>query len=282
MGINKIVIFLSGGLVLLVGLVYYFYDKNTLDYERQVSSSIKIEKTWELPEELEEVSGIAFLDPQRIVGIQDEDGTVYIYNLNTSEIEKRVQFGESGDYEGIATNGKTIFVLNSSGKIYVIDGISEEVEVKEFSTRFTSRNDMESLFLDSENNRLLMAVKEKDPDSKSYKGIYAFNLDTMSLEDSPVYKLSFEDKIFDQIRRSNPQKTFFPSEIALDRQNNLYVLEGKSPRLLVLDPSGKVKALHVLDKEDFPQPEGLAFDEEGKLYISNEGKPATVHQVLIK
>src|SRR5690606_40736501 len=40
--------------------------------------------------------------------------------------------------------------------------------------------------------------------------------------------------------------------------------------LLVLSPDGAIQSAHPLDKNRFPQPEGITFDEKGNMYISNE------------
>ena len=41
--------------------------------------------------------------------------------------------------------------------------------------------------------------------------------------------------------------------------------------IVVTDRQWKVKAVHHLNSNMFIQPEGIAFDNAGNLYISNEG-----------
>ena len=41
---------------------------------------------------------------------------------------------------------------------------------------------------------------------------------------------------------------------------------------MVFDQEGKILHLEKMDKKFHPQPEGLTFDEDGTLYIANEGK----------
>src|SRR4030095_138943 len=44
------------------------------------TSDVTILQTWELPADLMEVSGIAYIDDQRFACIQDEAGTIFIFN----------------------------------------------------------------------------------------------------------------------------------------------------------------------------------------------------------
>ena len=64
--------FITIGILLLVGIIYYFSkDKYYIEYTD--SSQIKIVNKWPLPRVLEEVSAIAYLDNERVACVQDED-----------------------------------------------------------------------------------------------------------------------------------------------------------------------------------------------------------------
>lgn len=282
MGLNRTVIVASSGLLLLVFAVYFFWQKKASAYEQKVSGAVEVVKTWNLPNELDEVSGIAFLGNERIAAVQDEDGIIFIYDLNSSEIVKQIKFGGSGDYEGIAINENTAYILESNGDLYVVENFLKDLKVSRMESKLRSKMNMEGLALDKENNRLLLAVKSGDKSSGDFKAVYALDLASMELQEEPALKMTFEEDIFDDIRKKSAKKTFYPSEIARNpATGEIYLLEAESPRLLIMNASGKAKALHHLSKEEFPQPEGLTFDGE-KMYISNEGNPATIHQVLIK
>jgi uncharacterized protein YjiK len=69
------------------------------------------------------------------------------------------------------------------------------------------------------------------------------------------------------------RKTVFnPSGISVHPlTQEVYILSSEGNTLLVLAPSGKIiHAIH-LKKSLFPQPEGIAFDSNGTMYIANEG-----------
>jgi len=183
----------------------------------------------------------------------------------------------------------TAYVMNSNGLLHEIENFMGLSFIgNQFQTPFSGKNNMESLTADTINNRLLMAVKDKDPNSDSYKGIYGFDLDSKEVSMVPIFKIQLNDPIF-KLQNSDDdggsKDAFYPSDIAINPLNgNIYVLEGKNPRLLILDPQGKAIGLHVLHKESFPQPEGITFAPDGTLYIANEGKKgkANILEVELK
>lgn len=285
---NLISLLIILGVLGLVGILWFAYENPTLNPKLKEESYVIIRK-WDMPHELSEISGIQYISKNIISCIQDEEGIIFMYNLSTDTVEQKINFSKAGDYEGIAIVDSTAFVLESNGKINVVENyLSPDFKTRIVNTFFSSKNDMESLTLDSLNNRLLMVVKEKDPNSKDYKGIYSFNLETYTVDKEPVHKILVDDPIFfkDNFYATKGKKReFLPSDIAINPlDNNIYILEGKNPRLLIMDPNGKLLKLHVLNKKSFNQPEGITFSPEGKLYISNEGKggKANILEVELK
>ncbi|MDQ7917678.1 SdiA-regulated domain-containing protein [Mesonia sp. MT50] len=255
-------------------------------HENKSEKSYQILQQWELPKDLVEISGISWLGNQKIACVQDEEGIIYIYNLKTAKIEKTIEFGDKDDFEAITIFNENAYALRSDGTIFEVKNYNNsDFKTRKYDTFMEGKNNTESLALDVKNNRLLMAAKDRDPFSKKSKGIYAFNLETKKLQKKPVYHLNFEDEIFDKVRKKKIKKTFSPSEIAVHPQTQeIYVLEGKKPKLLILNPDGSPKRLIELDKEEFRQPEGMTFAPNGDLYISNEGKKenATILKVALK
>ena len=273
---NTISFLIIMGVLVLVGALWFAYENPAIN-PRLEDESYKIIRKWEMPEDLDEISGINYLSKDKIASVQDEEGIIYIYNLNTNLVEKKVNFAKSGDYEGIAIVDSTAYVLESNGKIHQVERYMDSAfTTKAIQTSFSLKNNMESLTFDSANNRLLMAVKDTDPNSKTYKGIYAFDLDTKKVAKDPVFKIPLDDPIlnYKEARTfKGSSDGFYPSEIAINpTDGNIYILEGKNSRLLIMDVSGKLLRLHKLNKKSFPQPEGMTFAPDGTLYISNEGK----------
>lgn len=281
MGHNKTVILVTGGLLLFAAVFFYTLRGEAEKYRSKISSAVKVEKTWKLPALLKEVSGIAFLPPNKIACVQDERGSIFIYNLETSKIEKEVKFAGKGDFEGITIYNNVAYALQSNGMIYRITDFLKSPKIDKFETAFTSKNDMEGIFYDKSLSRLLLAAKAEGL-KEGEKSIYAISLPSMQVETTPAYTLTFEEEIFEDIRKENREDSFFPSDVGVHPSTgDIYILEAREPKLLILEKSGVPKALHLLSRQLFPQPEGITFDDSGNLYISNEGNPATIHLVKI-
>lgn len=234
-------------------------------------NSITVNQVWELPSVLKEVSGIAYMDENRFACIQDEDGIIFIFNKSTSEIEREINFAGGGDYEGIAIAGETAYVLKSDGGLFEIgDWQNENPKVTEHKTALND-HDVEGLCYDQKNNRLLMVIKESDTGGDDYKGIYGFDLSTKKFIADPVFRIDLKDARFDNLNGKKKGK-IHPSEINIHPQTgDIYIIEGRDPKLLIMDSKGEIKSLQKLNKKDFPQAEGIAFSPDGKLLISNEG-----------
>lgn len=236
-------------------------------------ADIAIVKKWEMPDILMEISGIAWMNNGQFACIQDEKGIIFIYSTITGKIEKEVPFGDDGDYEDIVLIGNTAYVQRSDGHIFEVENaVKGKPIVHEYETPLTARQNIEGLAHDSRNNRLLAVVKDKETDG-NYKGIYAFDLKTKAMAETPVYKIDAEDELLSGSKQKKKNKSLRPSAIAIHpATGDIWVLEVVDPAILVLDQkNGNIKKLYSIDKADFAQPEGLSLSPDGKIYISNEG-----------
>lgn len=234
---------------------------------------------------MDEVSGIEWMDKNRIACVQDEDGIIFIYNLENLEIEREIDFAGPGDYEGLAINENTAYVVRSDGTLFEISNFrGNNPKTQKFETFLMEAQNVEGLCLDRSNNRLMLAIKDKERDSDDYKGVYAFNLQNKELEKKPVFKLDMKDKLLENSGK-NRSKRFRPSEIEIHpKTGEIYLLDAKDPKLIIADGSGKFKRIYTLDEDKFNQPEGLTFNPDGSLFISNEAGsgPANIIEVKIK
>ena len=248
-------------------------DKDKKGEDEVAASDLRILERWELPDELVEISGIAFTDPNEVAGVQDEAGTIYLYDLAGKKITARIPFGGSGDYEGIAVNGSTAYVVRADGTLYEVANYKNgKPAVKQYRTGLTVNQDVEGLAYDARNNRLLLAIKGEEPGNADYKGIYAFDLATKKMDKAPVHRIQLNDPVFKGGSEKKKKDIMQPSDLAVHpTTGELYITEGAKPKLLVLDASGKAKNLYKMSTKEFSQPEGISFNEGGELFISNEG-----------
>lgn len=247
-------------------------------------STVAISERWDLPSDLKEVSGIAYMGEQRFACVQDEAGTIYIYNVSANQIEKKISFAAPGDFEDVAAIGNTAWIVRADGRLYEVNLSSEKPAAKEYTTSLTVEHNVEGLAYDEANNRLLLAIKDDEPNDASYKGIYAFELATKSFVNDPVFKIELDHEVFSGSEKGKKGKQFKPSAIGVHPiTKEIYVTDGPKARLLIMDSNGNIKDLVQLGKR-FEQPEGISFNPQGDLFISNEGnkQPGNILQVTLK
>lgn len=272
--------------LLAVGIVGFSMVSNSNAHMTKGIENYTILETWELPTELDEISGIAWISHNTLACVQDEHGIIYIYDLDEKSVSKEIPFASNGDYEGIAKNGDDLYVIQSDGLLYEVKNWNATNKiVSSFETGFEASNNIESLTYSNQEKALLTVPKDKDI-KNDYKGIYKIPMASKKVDrDTPLYKIDMNAPELKEYRHKKIQKTFSPSEIAVHPINNdIYILEGKNPKLMILNPEGVLKNIYKLDEINFPQPEGITFSDTGELYISNEAANdvATIHLVELK
>ncbi|MDT0676927.1 SdiA-regulated domain-containing protein [Autumnicola musiva] len=270
--VNRAAILIVLGVLSLAGIAMLTLPSDEGKIKEKEFDAYNIIRKWELPKDLEEVSGIAWLSENRLACVQDEDGIIFIYNPVTSKIEREIEFAGGGDYEGITAYGDNAYVIRSDGEIFEIRGfLKTDPEVNRLKTDLTENQNIESICIDPPNNRLLLGVKDEEEDSEDYKGIYAYNLKEKRFKKDPVFRINLKDQVFKKVDENDLRKVMSPSEIAIHPgSGKIYILDGKNPKLLIMSSEGKAEKVIHLDKDEFAQPEGISFSPSGKMYISNE------------
>jgi uncharacterized protein YjiK len=246
------------------------------------------DKTTILPGHLMEISGMTIIDSSTVACVQDEKGVVYIFDLLNDDIKKQIHFGNNGDYEGIARVDSDIYVLRSDGVLFKIANFRTSSFASEIALPWVKAENNEGLCYDKENNRLLIAPKEKHDKGPGYKEnhlIYGFDTKADSLFRKPVMKINLsqltdylvENKIIHQKKekkknnKDNSDFTFKPSEICIHPiTDKIYILCAEERMLFVFDRDGTIEYAEKLDSYLFNVPEGLAFFENGDMLVSNE------------
>jgi uncharacterized protein YjiK len=267
---TRIVLGIVAAVLLVAAFIYFTFNSRPSTYDHPAAKKVEISQKWELPKELEEVSGIAWIRDSLVAAVQDEDGIIFIYDLAGSRVIREISFGEKGDYEGISLVDSTAYVLRSDGVLFEVEYfLKPNPRTTKIETGIQKNLDAEGLCYDPSGNRLLIAVK--DHTGENFKPVYAFNLATKKLEKEPALRINFDDPVFLILDQRRNHKLMRPSEINIHPlTGEYYILEGVIPKLLILDSQGNSRQLHVLDREQFPQAEGLTFSPNGDLYISNE------------
>ncbi len=228
-------------------------------------------------DDLKEISGLSPTDePGIYCTIADEKGEVlFIDGGGGGTIVRRVLFREKGDFESVERVDKCLYAMKSNGELFEIAHWKNgRPKTTVYKTHLTKADDVEGLGYDARRNALLVACKG-DPDSSYQRLVYAFDLRTRQLSTDPVYSIN-PLEVNEQVPYNTEDKKHFfsPSGIAVHPvTGDVYVISSALKRLVVLDyATGKIRFAARLDKKLLPQPEGIAFDAAGNLFLSSEGK----------
>ncbi|WP_256005777.1 SdiA-regulated family protein [Pedobacter deserti] len=240
---------------------------------------------FKMPSSLLEISGIALYNGRAdtIYSIQDEEGKLFRQAWGIKK-QQNTKFAKNGDFEDIGMLGERIFVLKSNGRFYSF--LRSEAQkkvaenVKEYRT-LLPKGEYESLFADSATNKLYVLCKSctKDKKTKRVSG-YIFNY----LEQADSLYLDDEFSIdLEQLKKINVKLRGRPSPSAMAKKPDTgewYILLSANKLLIVTGQDWSVKEAHRLNSSVFNQPEGIAFDKDMNLYISNEGDEITDGNIL--
>ncbi|MEP2023565.1 MAG: SdiA-regulated domain-containing protein [Reichenbachiella sp.] len=236
-----------------------------------------------LPYVLEEISGLTYHKSGVIACVQDEEGKVFFYNHHSRKIDNSVRFADSGDYEGIATNGEKFYVAESNGHIYKfeLNATGEIKKVKKYNTDLKKHNDVEGLVYDPALNKLLVACKgdgEIKGKEKKGKSVFYFDIDKKEIEHKAAFNITKNDiknflEQYKDFKYEENRINFKPSGIALHPINgHFYIIASVGKLLLITDRNGEIKGSIPIDPRLLGQPEGICFAPNGDLFISSEGQ----------
>lgn len=228
-----------------------------------------------LPQELYEISGLAIAVDGGLYGHNDERGIVYRVDPENGDVTKRFALGKiavKDDFEGIAIVGERFFLVNSSGDLFEFrEGEDREhVEFTRIETWLSGKYDVEGLCYDPAENALLLVCKEypgEPYNKKDEKTIYAFSLASMELQQTPRFVIQAK-----HIRKELGLKNFKPSGIDVHPVTGSFLLiSSNNPAIIEVSPNGHILSLQKLPDSILKQPEGIAFNSNGDLFLSSEG-----------
>jgi hypothetical protein len=251
------------------------------------------DQKFRLSNKLNEVSGINVTRDGKAVLIDDEIGSLFYYSLSTQKTIDTVAFSKTDNWEDLYVTNDTVYVLRNSGELAEvtrIKGDTAQVKIRIVNTGLHVSNDAEGLCYDKESKLFLIAckgnpgLKNSTEKYKGRKAIYGYNFKTGHLNSTPVFLINVhkvESMILgtqtNLIRRimnlfNVPTKSVFqPAGIAIHPiSGDIYVISAVGKVLILLDRKGTIKAARKLPPKLFTQPEGIAFDTAGNMFISNE------------
>jgi len=237
---------------------------------------------YNMPDELTEISGIVFDEdnPQLIYAEQDEDGRLFYFKPGDKNV-KSVKFAGHGDYEDVAISNRHVIMLRSDGTLYTFRlGPAESGEVNsKKQDKLLPAGEYEGLYGDNDGS--IYALCKHCSIEKTSKTTTVFTLKLSA--DGTLTNAGQNTIDVKKIEQLTGVKkiSFHPSALAKNPQTGeWYILSSVNKLLVLADADWNVKSVYPLNPSIFRQPEGMAFDRDNNLYISNEGDKLSPGNVL--
>ena len=235
-----------------------------------------------MPESLLEISGITFYkgESDTVYAIQDEQGRLFRLPWGIKK-QYNAKFGKQSDYEDVTIVNNRVLVLKSNGSLFSFpfsDAIYAEIDsVKEWK-QVLPTGEYEGMYGDETTGKVYVICKNCPEDnSKNLVSGYILKLGD-SIYQAGTFQVdvnkikAFTGKVKRGFRPSALAKNPFTSE--------WFIVSALNKLLVVADSTWEIKETCFLNGNTFNQPEGIAFDKEGNLYISNEGDDLTQGNIL--
>ena len=224
-----------------------------------------------LPGFLREASGLAKVNEHLLLTHNDENGHIYSIALPSLQITKLVSLGNPvvlDDFEGIAVSGANVYMITSTGKLYVIPNVSftaanQLANWSILDTGLTAACEVEGLHFDDGN--LLIPCKNiykrngKKKSGKDRITVYSY----VPGKDTEARKLfSLDD---DRLKGNRKRVTGIDSDI-----NFYYFLTPAN--VLRVNRNTLSLQFFPLDSAVHKQPEGIAMMDNGSVYLVDDRK----------
>jgi uncharacterized protein YjiK len=270
---------------LLISIPFLLLNlQNANAQQKGLSYELTKPEKFVLPNALIEISGITFPkgNSDILFAHQDEEGILFYFRPGDKVI-KQVQFGKKGDYEDIAICGNTVVLLRSDGVLFTFP-LSEALNGKINKTKkwegFLPSGEYESLAFDPQKNVLIVLCKvcKSDKEGKKTTGTIL----RLSNEGKATWVSQFSIDTQKIAMTAGKKKGHFqPSALTKNiLTKEWFVLASVNKLLVVFDENWNFKSAYPLNPSVFLQPEGIAFDSNNNLYISNEGDKVNAGNLL--
>ncbi len=241
-----------------------------LDYDFSGANATR----WKLPEDLDEISGLALTADGRLLAHNDEQGIVFELDPWQKAVVKRFELSDLGgavrdDFEGIAVSEERIYLVTSAGRIYEFpEGADGEVVLyNTYGTGIGLESEIEGLAYDPIARHLLLLCK--NPRSEEIRGtlpVYRWSVDTKTVvEERTVIRTA---EIADRLGTRN----FQPTGIEVHAGSGHYFLiAARQKAIAEVTAEGEVVAVTKLPDNWHRQAEGITITLDHTLVVADEG-----------
>jgi hypothetical protein len=239
-----------------------------------------------LPAELHEISGLAATTDGRVFAHGDEEAAVYQLDIRSGEVRKRFALAATGkdpdlgkkarggrlagDFEDIVIVGDRFFLVSSNGVLLEFaegeDGGS--VSYRAYATGLGKVCEVEGLAHNPSTESLLLLCKTmQDKSERQQVRVYAWSLADRSLGDKPHLVIPWS-----ALAGVTGGKGFNGSALTVTpKGRSLLMVAGPQQLFAEVGWDGTPLRGGAIDTGIHPQPESLAFLNDGSLLVASEG-----------
>jgi uncharacterized protein YjiK len=231
-------------------------------------------KRFNMPNVLREISGITFypLTGDTLFAEQDEDGKVFRFELGDERI-KETRFGKKGDFEDITIVNNYVVMLRSDGVLFTFplaETRKKETDQVKIFENLLPDGEYEGLASDDINKKLYILCKHcRSEKTDKWGGGTILQIDASGVL-TPAGNFELNIKEIEAIIHER-KINFHPSALTQNpTTKEWFILSSVNKMLVIADRDWNVQSVYPLNPSLFVQPEGIAFDRQQNLYISNE------------
>jgi len=134
------------------------------------------------------VSTFATLN-SKIAYVLKNDSRLYVYNPRHRQLEAKIPLHDNGRFKGLVYHNGAYYLLRDDGYILMIqEKNTSEYEITGYDVPLNTSDNLQGLYLDTANNRLLIDVHAKNREDNDRNGMYGFDLSTRSfINAGPIF-----------------------------------------------------------------------------------------------
>jgi len=223
---------------------------------------------------LSEISGLATVSETSVLAHSDEHGIVFEIDLATGEPIAVFALGKPtirADFEGVATNGKRVYLITSTGLLYDAERgeHGHRVRFNVYDTGVSEFCEVEGLdTLDAEGDEF--AILCKTPRDNKFAGrlvIYRWKLSDRTPVIDPWINIALT-----KFLTYREREKFRPSAVEWDTDNQrLIIVSARNHMFVVLNAEGELLHKERLPKAIHRQAEGVALTAAGLVIADESG-----------
>ncbi len=228
-------------------------------------------RTFPLDAKLREASGLAVAGPKSVFTHNDEIAIISEVNIDSGATVRSFALGKptlAGDFEAIAIVGEAVWLAASDGML--IEGRimphGQRSRFAQYDTGIGEFCEIEGLAAASRKGVFHLLCKRSLQGRDGRLLIYQWSLGERFAEPRAIIDVALASLVAKRIAAD-----FRPTDLAANDATGGFYILNSAGGVLEIDKTGGLVSYRPFDRDRHPQAEGLAFLDDGRLAIADEG-----------